>query len=425
MAKTLNIAVVAPPRTIEVAVDYYDSSHRQLFLQSAACSILQAANLPANLAIPTSDFLTYYLFYKKRPGTRGYSSYDEIRPKYRNALVELDGLVDFRNGSVGVVSAPGMNTGTTERLGEAIGLMVISKLHGLVDADWAKIGETTKRKTLDYEYAASDGNLLIKTEAKGTATTDNEKKPPTVSNHKASIEQKKIAERNVAGGQSNALLYGTIGVLDDRQKSVARCWLLDPPLTFDASPKQFRIIARLSAIADLLSFISLRSAVTTALRNRVNALKSLGNINELDGVALVKGNGEDFDKRSLTGFGERNPWFWNKSYVTDGPAGGQVIALDDSALLFIGIQEELLLLAINQSFDSISEFKFPTGTVHKTVRCVVPSGRFNREFEHILTDRLKINREDSYVSFDLSGNLHYSSGGLVFGILPIDGHIGD
>jgi len=424
MAKILRIAVVAPPPTIEVAVDFYDGIHRQALLQSAASSVMQSANLPGNLTIATADLLAYYLFYKKRPGTRGYSSYGEVSSKCHHALIELDGLVDFRNGSLGVVSSAGMNTGTSERLGEAIGLAVISKLHNLVDADWAKIEETNKRKTLDFEYAASDGKLLIRTEAKGSATTNNGIKCSSVSHHKSSVEQKKVAERNATGGQSSAILYGTIAVLDDRQNSLAQCWLLDPLLNLETSPGQFRVISRLSSIADLLSFISPRSAITIALQNRVKALKSIGNIGELDKAFLVKGDGEEFDSRSLNGFGERNPWFWNKSYVIDGPAGGQVLLLSDSSVLFIGILEELLLLAMGQSFSRVSEFRYTAGSVKKTVRCVVPVGRFQREFSSALDGRIRVNQQGGYTSFDLGGNLHYSSGGLVFGILPIEEQIG-
>lgn len=401
-------------------MEFYDHENKTALLNSPAAPLLENPPLPRTMELSTVEILTYYLFYKRRPGTSGYGNNNEIRSKYLNALVELDGLADFTGQSLRAASAEGLSTGTIERLGEAIGLAVVSQLHQLTEGDWAKIQETSKRKTLDYEWAASDGRTLIKIETKGSVCTNNSLKTSSVSKHKASIEAKKMAEREDQPSPSvPAMLYGTISVLDDRDGSIAKCWLLDPPFVLDTPPKDFRVLARLTALSDLISFISPRSQLAASLRTRMAALSGVERIDDLDGVPLLKGNGKGFSTQSYGWERHHNPWFVGKSVVADGPAGGQVFQLDKNVVLFIGIREEFLILGIQQSFDAISEYKKIAGTVFKRVQCSVPIGRFTTEFHPSFSDSVNISKSGGYVRFDLEGHLYYTSGGLVFGILPV------
>lgn len=417
MANILSAPISAPPSTTKVIADFYDDANRKQLLTSPAASTIQGLQLPRTLDVPTVELLTYYLFYKKRPGSHGYANYYEIRNHCREALFEFDGLVDFKNGSLSVVSPPVKNSGTTERLGEAIGLSVVSQIHGLIEADWSKIPETNTRKTLDYEYAASDGNILIKTETKGSIVADNQNKCKNIYDHKADIVKKKKAEREHC--YSNLILYGTIAALDDRTDSIAKCWLLDPPTEETVSPEKFRIISRFTAISELVSFISARSQLSTALQTRLASLAALDDINTLNNVPLRRGDGTVFSTAVFSFSGSHNPWLIGKSIVTDGPAGGQVFQMDEKNLFFIGIREHLLVYAVEQSFETILTYKFPSGTVYKTVLCYVPKGRFEREFSSVSESRIESHISGQYVYFQLKGHLHYSSSGLVFGVLPI------
>jgi hypothetical protein len=119
--------------------------------------------------------------------------------------------------------------------------------------------------------------------------------------------------------------------------------------------------------------------------------------------------------------GHHNPWFAGRSRVVDGPAGGQVFQLDKGNLLSVGIREDLLVHAIEQSFQGIATFRFRAGTVRKTVQCRVPVGRFESDFSIGENRGLGQTRSGGYVDFELEGNLHYSSGGMVFGVLPLPG----
>jgi hypothetical protein len=418
MAHVITLPIQAPPDTVDVLVDFYDSQERDSLLASPMGTHLQG--LPRTLRLPTPDLCAYYLYYKKRPGVDGYSSLDEIGRKWHLALVEFDGQIDFNNSSIRLFQAADTSTGTIERVGEAIGLCVSSQIHGLHQADWTRIRSTTKRRTLDfwYPWIAGDGRQFIQLETKGSGIPDNRHKPQTVSNHKASIKAKK-AQTTPAECKSS-VLYGTISVLDERPDSVARCWLVDPPADVPDNADRFKIVARLTYIANLISLISPRSTLAAALQSRVAAISSLTDLAELDGIRLRKGNGSEFSSTTFSTTGEHNPWFSGKSVVTDGPVGGQVVPVDKTCLLFIGIREELVAYAAEQDFAPIREYTFPAGTAEKVVACTVPKGRFRSSFSSAIDfSQVKLSDYGSYVGFTLRGHLYYTQSGFVLGVLPL------
>jgi len=418
MANMITLELHAPPTSVDVRVDFYDEEERHALLATPTAPLF--AGLPSLLHLPTTDLCAYYLYYKRRPGISGYSSHDDMVRQWTQALVEFDGQVKFSSSSLHLTSATNMSSGTTERLGESIGLSTISKLHGLHQADWTRIPITKTRRTLDFQHiwTASDGKQFVQLETKGSATNDNDHKTPSVCNHKAKIKEKKIQATNEE--RRKGILYGTIAVLDDRPDSVARCWLVDPPADVPDNPHRFKILTRLTYIADLILFLAGRSALSASLQTRLAALSALPDIAPLDRVPLRKGNGTDYPETIFDFRGSHNPWFVGKSVVSDGPAGGQVYMVDSEHVMFIGLREELVVCATQQDFSTIEQYSFPAGTIPKTVECVVPAGRFKGEFDPIIQvpDNLR-SAGGGYVRFNLRGHLHYTQSGLVIGILPI------
>lgn len=108
MARILTVSVAPPPDVTKVIVDFYDDENRDLLLRSPASSILSKIKIPATMEIPTVDILTYFLFHKKSPGSTGYRNYRTIRTRYLNALVDLDDLVEFADGSMRVARSDGI-----------------------------------------------------------------------------------------------------------------------------------------------------------------------------------------------------------------------------------------------------------------------------------------------------------------------------
>jgi len=417
MATQATPPFAAPPPTVRVDVDFYDAAEQSAFKRGLAWPTLQA--LPAPINVSTADLCAYYLYYKLRPGITGFGSHSDLASVWVQALEEFRGQVEFASGSLRLLSHVGMSTGTTERLGEAFGLAVTSALHGLHPADWHRIPKA-QHKTLDFTQppSASTGQVVIELETKGSAVGDNKLKPSNVGKHRASIQGKKAVIP--AGSLATGIHYGTISVLGDAPASVVRCWLVDPPAESIEDPERYKVIARLSYIADLLSFLGSRSPIAIALRNRIAALNALASIGSLSGVPLVSGLDVPIEEAVPTRLAPHHPWFSGKSVVERAPIGGQVFSVKGQRIFFIGIDDSLLDVAARQDFEEVKAYKVQAGLQVRVVDCVVPRGRFDAEF----SSTLRIPDHDarsksSYVSFRLSGVLHSCTSGLVFGILSL------
>ena len=280
----------------------------------------------------------------------------------------------------------------------------------------------------DYQHMAANADYLIEVETKGScikqASTGH---PESIRQHKKNISEKKIkiAERENKSGKKMGpcLRYGTIAAIHHEHGTGPKCILVDPPDDIGPiRPGVFRLLSRLHFLKDWISFISPRSQLTHALVMRIVDLEALADPFELNGVPLRKATGEAFSFGQFNPFtGKHSSFFANKSRVIDGPAGGVVLQISDRQCFFYGIREDLVELASKQAFEQLLSYKEDAAaSVVKTVEC-----RFTKDtFEDlILPEEISRSAEQSgnYVWFKLSGQLHYSQEGLVFGILPLPG----
>lgn len=419
MSSLISIPLQAPPSTTNVLVDFYDAAEKSSFAASPLWASVK--DLPTTLALSTQDLLAYYLYYKKQPGVPGFSTHDDVAQQWAKALVEFEGQLDFAASTLRLIKNVTLDTGTTERMGEAIGLSVASNLHGLHQADWSRIPESNKSKTLDFwrPCLASDGRQFIQVEAKGSASDNNDGKSPSISKHKASIKAKK--QQVTPDIRSQSVLYGTIAVVDNRPTSTARCWLVDPPAGIPGDPVRFKTVNRLKYIGALISLISPRSVLAATLQTRLSALESLENIQALGGKPLLKGDGEQFSTETFLNRKRHNSFFTGRSVVTSEPIGGDICLVSKETILFIGMQEKLVALATAQSFEEIQKYEYPAMTIERSVECVIPKGRFARSFGPYLKIPSTELSEDvtGYARFTIKGQLHCTQAGLVFGVLPI------
>lgn len=140
---------------------------------------------------------------------------------------------------------------------------------------------------------------------------------------------------------------------------------------------------------------------------------------ELDGVQLRRGNGKVFTFEPYSFATRRHSLFMaSKSRVVDWPAGGVVVQLSDRELLFLGIEEEALVLASEQKFDLITNYKTEARSQKRTVECKFSVGRFS-ELQLPRSVKDSTVQVGAYFYFRLNGILHHSPDGLVFGILPL------
>ena len=418
------MAVAVLPKTIRVDVAFYDDDERRKLLSYPTASVIERLTATA-IEVPTAEFLTYFLFHRKRIGSPGYRDYSSIARKIDVALAILDETIEFSDHSIHTpATADGQLTEISEHIGEAVGLSVVARIHDLTEADWRPIPTQAGRAaapTFDFE-TASDGTNFVQVENKGSAVADNRELTNAIKEQRRRIADKKakLAERRTLGTDPHpaSLRYGTITAVDPRTDGNVRCLLTDPPpAPLDDTPIRFRIIQRMRFIRDWVSLISPRSQLASAISTRVIALENLRDPLELDGVPLLRGNGRQFEFVPSSPFGH-STFFANRSRVTDGPAGGEVIRLSENALFLLGVREDLLVLAASQSMKDLVAYRNEPTTVEKTVECVVSRPRL-QSLRLPASIREGVGPRDRYVRFELRGELEYSPFGLVFGVLPL------
>jgi hypothetical protein len=414
---------VLQQHNIRIAVDFFDKDERLRLLRYPTSA--QIADIVSKGAdINVAQFLTYYLFHKKRPGMEGFRNSTQLGTKIGRALAELDGWVHFRDGSL--VSDPNaipQDLAITEHIGEAAALSVVGQIHDIHDADWDKIPQYPGRsgfKTFDYEHtiiSASDGKLVIQVEAKGTVVENTSDISKNVKLHKANIDDKKAQIRTLehAGTYRHPanVRYGVICALG--RTGPLRCWLTDPPGEDVSYARRYRLLARLQFMFDWISFLSGGSQLAASLATRLRALNALVDPFVLSEVPLLRGNGKPFDLAEFSLFHQVPGFYAHLCRVTDGPAVGTIVQLPDNRLFFLGVQRELFEMAAAQTFDAIVNYRSYGGSIHKTVNCVVPRGRAKTMGIIDLDDRPY--SASAYITFQASGILHYSHGDAVFGVI--------
>jgi hypothetical protein len=364
------------------------------------------------------------MFRRKRPGVPGFRDYRELGLRIETSLCDLEGMIAFEGGSIHLgEGSDELDPHVTERVGEAIGLSVVNRIHGLTEADWGRIpsrGGAGASPSFDFEVG-SDGHHLVQVETKGSCVPRNDLKTSTVSNHKASILGKKAAL--APGGQSAAaskvLRYGTIAVIGDGAHPL-RCWLLDPPPEgVGLVPGRARVLNRIAFLRDWIAFVSPRSSLAVALANRLSDLQAISDPWELDGLPLRRADGEVLSFAGAHGPVERSTFFAGKSVVTDGPHGGVVIQGYGPRLFFVGIREALVQLALEQRFSEITAYRAEVGVIRKRIECRVSEQRFRgmRLPERI---RQAAERMGQHLRFYLYSDLHFDVTGLVFGELDLE-----
>jgi hypothetical protein len=324
---TLPILSLSQP-TIRVDVAFYNNAEREKLLRFPTAPVMQ--ELVSNpVEVPTAEFLSYYLYHRKRLGTPAYQDHQSIGRRLHVAIAHLEDCIDSNGHSIRTAAgAERQLNEVSEHTGEAVGLCVLSRIHqlSLTEADWAPIraqGGPRAVPTFDFQRA-SDGRHLVQVETKGSSVSDNRVRGSEVRAQKRRIVEKKaqLTELAVTGSDPYpaSLRYGTITVVDPRTEGNVRCWLTDPPPDeIDVDPRRSRLLQRMRFLRDWISFISGRSPFAAALSTRVADLEAMQDPFELDGVRLLRGNGRAFEAGAPSLFRTRSSFLANKSRITDGP----------------------------------------------------------------------------------------------------------
>ncbi|BAH74623.1 hypothetical protein [Solidesulfovibrio magneticus] len=396
---------------IKITLQYYNKTHRELLSNYPSFKTIDQL-VTTGCDIPFAEFFTYYLFYKKRPNLSGYDSYESISRKIDLAHKELDGFILLNNKSIvaNPVALP-LNNAMTERIGEGIGLSVVNKIHGLTGADWRKIPEQNKFKTLDYEIA-SDGNNIIQIETKGNCSNDNTEKNSSISSHKKSIEEKKKQVRSKS--QQTPLMYGTIAAVSSNSHPI-RCWILDPePTPYDRSPQETKLLNRLSYLSAWTSYISPRSNLSATLLNRTNLIDNAKDPFEFDNIPLLNSHREPFNQYRIGGKYNIDTFFLGKSYVINHNYTGIVRFSGINCFVFIGISEDVVKYAVYQKYEEILHFQKEAFSSTVEIICSIPKWHWT-ELSNDLKRKISSIETRNAIQFKLMFRIYQSKSGLAIG----------
>ena len=384
---------------MKIKVSVYNDAHRNL-LESSSPIYDKIQNIDRkDIEISREDFLIYSLF-KEQKNYPGFKTFADLKKKLPNRIGWLN---DYLSQDSPTITAAFDNAQVqkqiTENVGIGAGLSVISHLHGLTDADWENIPDSTQKDT-DYSIS-SDGKNIIEVECKGTFA-DPDLKISSVSNMRKDIEDKKSFQRSHESNDN--LLYGVITSYDANPDKLPHCRILDPisDNEYD-SPWKLRLLSRLRFYLRELNLIS-QSPLLVALSNKLQTLNHLSDeeIKKTDNLPLSKADGEplpfpvSFDLHKTRVLGEHSGF-------------GNVVKVDQNQYLFYGYCDEVITKLITQNYSEIMHMKFPTKSYNIHIHAVLRK----RDIEPN-TDFRELKRD--YVEQQLYGEIQRTSSGRLFGI---------
>jgi hypothetical protein len=406
--------MLIPKPHLAVDVEYWNSHHQAELAKFPKATSIQAL-CGTTAQIDTAQLLTYTLFKDKDKAVRGFSSYADLASSATGFNNNCHGIVDFNGASICITEGrTNVSNEYPERLGEATGLCIINRIHGLHGADWDRIPDlrhqVTNKQLPIFDYMlASDSQDLVQVENKGSIElmTRAQARAKEIEDKKAKIRA------NPAYPLNSARLYGTVALVPALGDGNLKCWLLDPPaLEVQLEPSRVKLIHRMRFLSRMISSIGPRTQFASALANRLGDLEQLRDISELDGQPLLSSRSEPLELANDSD-AIHYPWFSTRSTIQGKPAGGAVVETRDGQLFFFGIRQDLLDLAREQSHKAIRAYGFEAGSSEETVNCVVSLGRAKGMKSVPLKDR----GEEGYVRFEASGPLWWNEEGLVFGWL--------
>lgn len=423
---------------INIQTAFYDDVQRQAFEDNYPTQYEKLKNfVEAGMnTFSYADFQAYYLFMFWADGCTNWGSFQGIRQQVSGQWI---GLIAFFKHDITTSHFNSLRTHNNERpehsegVGVSGALTLLASHHNLIEADWERI-PITKKKDFDYGIRiASTGTEFIYVECKGAITTDNSRKPSSVSKHKASIIQKKVVQRPSSSIPSNGIHYGIITVADPSNH--LQSWFVDPPVPENADdPRKYKLLARLYFYYRNLFAIYQRSPFVVALINRIKVLENALDYEVFDKLHLVTAAGENFYKSRvfLQGYAsgdapERSQVFGKAVLLGEPDASGQ--------LLFFGFLREVLGYLANQNMNDIISFSLSraqsrsqklefmfTDDTQNGFRLNMSVSKNSPEAKFITALGIASagERKSAYVSFSCTVDLQLSSAGRAFGLIRTD-----
>ncbi|HLO60339.1 MAG TPA: hypothetical protein VK179_16430 [Bacteroidales bacterium] len=408
---------------INLSFEYYDTEQQCLFQGFPNAKTLNKF-VQNGMSISSDEFLAYMMF-TEQMDRNGFRTYNDLQERIQKRLGDIDDYLTFNNGSVQarIIGNDMMQVGFTERIGVALGLCVVNKIHDLTAADWKKISTSPGRKghpTFDFEISiASTGTNYIQVENKGSTITDNSVRNNSVQAHYTRIENKKANVRKEEVNRQipihQKLFYGTIGVLDNRPNSIAKVWLVDPPaVDIEMNPEKYKLLARLHYYLDEFRNIGVREKITKALEKRIKLIEEAQNYLELDNKPL-EGN---FSKQGAFYLYMDGKMF---AAVNTNEAFGRIFIAEikqRKLAYLIAFSKTIMRYIVKQDFKSILSYSYNPHFINESVQVLMRLGeKENEETKLPVNLKFVFNERRKYFKATYFGKIRHSTDGRIFGLL--------
>ncbi|MDX6134277.1 hypothetical protein R9X52_18420 [Klebsiella pneumoniae] len=399
---------------LNITVECYNNMHRELLNDSNRYNqvFIDRMNevIKNGVEITGAEFLVNSLFHKKETKPSKYTDRDALLLNMKNSLHLFEDDLEISHGSLRVQADSKPEAAIImKRVGEAIGLSVVSRIIGVTEADWSVIPELDV-KAFDFGYAVTDKGV-VQVETKGSCALDITGNNQNIYNHAANIKKKKEVMSNDKNhpypGDYN---YGTIAFSQIGGKDNVKCYLLDPPSgKSEINIPESRLAKKLGFYYEVLNFISPKSTLIPLLWDRVI---DLGNERvKIDTVEPLP----YFNTKSH----HYEIFFLNKTSFSleEYKVSGDWFHYKDNYVVFIGVDISLLENIIDQKIDELFTNRYNVISQKITVSLNVITKYQRQQFEKL--KKTSMEYSDKTFSLKARGYVTVLSSGILVGVLKV------
>lgn len=401
---------------INISVEYYNDRHKQLLNDSSRYDKHFIDNMNKivsdGIEITGAEFLINSLFFKKSTTAKKYTKRDDLINAIDCATQYFIDDLEITNDSLRVQEDSTPESAIVmKRVGESIGISVISRIIGVNEADWAVIPELDI-KAFDFRYAVTTKGV-VQIEAKGSSSGDVSSKSDSIYTHASNIgKKKKVMSSNSNHPYPGDFNYATIAYCPEGREQKLKCYLLDPPSgSSNINLQEEKLSKRLSFYYNVMNFLSPESKLLDLLRDRIIDLsKNRVSVNTADELPYYIKSNENgsFDKS----------FFLHKRTINLGgnKISGDWFFLKKNYILFIGMKNSIINDIVSQNVDSLLNLKYEVLSNNKEIT-------FNIVTKYQKQQLKKLKIENEYIGestkFNSKGNITLLGSGIAIGVLKL------
>ncbi|WP_392454368.1 hypothetical protein AABD60_02155 [Edwardsiella piscicida] len=400
---------------IKITVDYYDDDHRNLLNSTSRYDQCFIDNMKKIISegveVTGAEYLINSLMFKKHTNPEKYTQRNDLMSAISSAAQYFIDDLEISNNSLRVPANSNPEAAIVmKRVGESIGLSVVSRIIGVNEADWTVIPELGI-KAFDFRYAATTKGI-VQVETKGTNSTNIIIKNNNIYSHARSINDKKnemsTNSKHPYPGDYN---YGTIAFCPKGGNETLKCYLLDPPSGSSRGRLAEAILAKkLGFYYKFMNFISPDSKLINLLHERVLAFAD-GKLNIHTAKKLAYNStskSEDFDES----------FFLNKKTIKLNGlrVSGDWFHLKKNYIVFIGIKNSIINDIVLQSSEKLSQLKYETFSHNKEIIFNIQTGYQNQQLKKLQEENRNIYNSKVLKT---KGNITLLASGVAIGILKV------